>query len=126
MEIARKKHTNFQYTASGFHVNPVYPHLGATPDGMINCHCCGEGIVEIKCPYKYQYKHPHDVTDPQIYIKRGGDGKMHLCHNHKCFYQIQGQLAICEKKYCDFVCWTSGVATVGPSRACALPNMPVQ
>ena len=31
---------------------------------------------------------------------------MHLCHNHEYFYQIQGQLAICEKKYYDFVCWT--------------------
>ena len=106
MELGREKHTNFQCTASGLHVNPVCPHLGATPDGMINCDCCGEGIVEIKCPYKHRYKHPHDVTDPQFYLKRDGDGKMHLCHNHEYFYQIQGQLAICEKEYCDFVCWT--------------------
>ncbi|KAK0132987.1 hypothetical protein N1851_031645 [Merluccius polli] len=28
--------------------------LGASPDGVANCSCCGRGAVEIKCPYKYQ------------------------------------------------------------------------
>jgi len=31
-------------------VNPSYPHLGATPDRIINCDCCGDGVIEIKCP----------------------------------------------------------------------------
>ena len=31
---------------------------------------------------------------------------MSLCCKHKHFYQVQGQLAICEKEYCDFICWT--------------------
>ena len=106
IEFAREKHANFQCIAAGLHVTPRYPHLGATPDGMINCDCCGEGVIEIKCPYKHRDKHPHDVTDPQFCLKRDEDGCMHLCHTHEYFYQIQGQLAVCEKEYCDFVCWT--------------------
>ena len=34
-------HTNFSITASGLFVNPQYPHLGASPDGIITCSCCG-------------------------------------------------------------------------------------
>ena len=31
---------------------------------------------------------------------------MHLKKSHAYFYQVQGQLAICERNYCDFFCWT--------------------
>ena len=33
------------------YINPAYPHLGALPDGIVSYDCCGEGVVEIKCPY---------------------------------------------------------------------------
>ena len=26
-------------------------HLAASPDLLIECTCCGEGLLEIKCPY---------------------------------------------------------------------------
>ena len=41
-------HTNFECRTSGL---VVYPFLGASPDGVTLCGCCGEGIVENKCPY---------------------------------------------------------------------------
>lgn len=25
--------------------------MGASPDGIVNCVCCGKGVLEIKCPY---------------------------------------------------------------------------
>ena len=30
-----------------------------------------------------------------------------LSTSHSYYLQVQGQLAICEKDYCDFICWTS-------------------
>ena len=27
-----------------------YPYLGASPDLIVECICCGKGFVEIKCP----------------------------------------------------------------------------
>ena len=30
----------------------------------------------------------------------------HLKLDHKYFYQVQDQLALCENAYCNFVCWT--------------------
>ena len=106
IETVSDNHTNFQCTAAGLHVNPSYPHLGAAPDGVLNCDCCGKGVLEIKCPYKHREKHPHDVTDPRFYLKRDEDGQVYLSSTHEYYYQIQGQLAVCEKEYCDFVCWT--------------------
>ena len=57
-DIARKAyidavsgaHLNLSFTAAGLHINPDFPHLGASPDGIIECDCCGEGLIEIKCP----------------------------------------------------------------------------
>ena len=55
---ASQSHEGFQYATAGLVVNPLYPYLGATPDGLIKCHCCGEGLIEIKCPYSMKDDHP--------------------------------------------------------------------
>ena len=44
-------HTSFELKFTGLHVNPKFPHLGASPDGLVSCECCGEGLLEINCPY---------------------------------------------------------------------------
>ena len=106
VESATKHHTNFSFEHAGLHVNPAYPHLGASPDGVISCDCCGEGLLEIKCPYKYRNNDLSTVNDPKFYLQQSDDGKLALSHNHAYYHQIQGQLAICERAYCDFVCWT--------------------
>ena len=41
-------HKDFQVTDCGFRINPDYPYLGASPDGVITCSCCRDGICEIK------------------------------------------------------------------------------
>lgn len=41
-------HNDFQVAECGFFINPDYPYLGASPDGIITCSCCREGICEIK------------------------------------------------------------------------------
>ena len=46
--LAKTKHECLEYTSSGLHVKPSWPHLGASPDGLISCKCCGNGLIEIK------------------------------------------------------------------------------
>lgn len=31
----------------GLHINPEFPHLGGSPDIILNCECCGKGTLEI-------------------------------------------------------------------------------
>lgn len=98
----QQTHTNFKCTLSGLVVNPLYPHLGASPDGVIECDCCGVGLLEIKCPYSARLSHPKDMRDKtNFFMKANG-----LSHTHRYYTQVQGQLAICDKNFCDFVVWT--------------------
>ena len=47
----RKDHTNLTLDQCGFFICPHHPHIGASPDGIILCDCCGKGCLEVKCPY---------------------------------------------------------------------------
>lgn len=34
--------------------------VGASPDAVVSCSCCGEGILEIKCPYSIENQIPSE------------------------------------------------------------------
>ncbi len=82
-------------------------YLGATPDGIVNCDCCGEGLLEIKCPYSYCNSSISEINDPHFYLEKDEDGNLQLKKSHDYFIQVQAQMIICNKQYCDFVCWTT-------------------
>lgn len=44
----KAKHKGFDLKDCGLYLHPDYPHLGATPDGVVECSCCGNGVCEIK------------------------------------------------------------------------------
>lgn len=88
---------NFTISITGLHVNVAFPHLGASPDGLISCSCCGEGVLEIKCPYSVSSGLPTDAP----FLK---DNK--LSRQHQYYYQVQGQMGILERSYSDFIVWT--------------------
>ena len=103
----------YRYSSSGLIVNPLYPHLGASPDGIISCSCCSEkGRLEVKCPYKHRMVHPVEASqiDPDFPIEfEVGNGEIigsSLKQNHPHYTQIQCQLSICEKSYCDLMMFT--------------------
>ena len=75
--------------------------------------CCGSGVIEIKCPYKYRHVKIEEINDSTFYLLKTSDG-LKLNPNHEYFYQVQMQMAIilCDVKYCDFVVWTmQGIVT---------------
>ena len=97
------KHHDLSIAESGFVINPQWPCIGASPDGIVNCSCCGRGVLEIKCPYC------HRGTDIQTAaIEDSGfclnmiDGQLHLDHTHTYYYQVQCQLHVCDVEYGDF------------------------
>ena len=63
--IARKKynsvmcqqHEAFSISDSGLRVNLKWPFMGATPDRVVMCECCGTGACEIKVYNLRYYKH---------------------------------------------------------------------
>ena len=76
LEQVKDEHTELSCTSSGPRVNPRYPHLGATPDGIVKCDCCW--LVEIKCrPYKHKQSHPHNLVDSKFCLELVND-QIHL------------------------------------------------
>ena len=103
----KESHQQFEYTAAGLVINPLYPHLGASPDGYTECECCGKGIIEIKCPFSCKEGIPEDLMG-----KKGSFlNKQGLVKTHKYYTQVQGQLFICNREFCNFVVWTPQKST---------------
>ena len=93
---------HFECTLAGLTINPLYPFLGASPDGHTQCDCCGQGLLEIKCPFSGRHGNPQELMGkPGSFLKANG-----LSRSHKYYTQVQGQLALCDKYFCDFVVWT--------------------
>ena len=49
--VMSQSHVNFIISKCGLYINSQFPFLAATPDRTVSCNCCGNGIVEVKCPY---------------------------------------------------------------------------
>ena len=39
---------HIQVEECGLFINLNHPFIGASPDGLVTCACCGEGVCEIK------------------------------------------------------------------------------
>ena len=88
IDVVSEEHENFVLIPAGLHVDPSYPHLGASPDGLISCDCCGKGLIEVKCPYKYRDVDPCTVTDSSFYLKISDNVSLQLHRNHAYYYQL--------------------------------------
>lgn len=47
-ECCRDVHIHHDVCVSGFFINEINPFLGASPDALVECDCCGKGICEVK------------------------------------------------------------------------------
>ena len=54
MQLMKTKHKRLQVNKRCFFISVDYPFIGASPDGIIQCRCYDEGLLEIKCPFTYR------------------------------------------------------------------------
>ena len=54
LKISTPMHDDLTVSGSGLVINPQWPFIGASPDGAVECKCCGKGVLEIKCPYSHR------------------------------------------------------------------------
>ena len=50
-EKKRLGHKDVKVEPCGLFVIQNKSFLGASPDAVVSCSCCGKGVLEIKCPY---------------------------------------------------------------------------
>ena len=98
----------------GFTICHQYPFLGATPDGGVYDPAELKhpfGLLEVKCPYSHKEHTPTEACSDSKFCCESHDGKIQLKNSHSYFCQIQGQMAICKREWCDFVIYTTkGIA----------------
>jgi len=101
--INSKLHDNLQVLDSGLVLNPEWPFIGASPDGVIQCSCCGRRVLEIKCPYCHRDTSIFTAArdDPKFCLKET-NGILTLDTTHLYYYQVQTQLFVCGVQYSDF------------------------
>ena len=83
----------------GLFVHNDYPCLAASPDRVVDDHV----IVEVKCPFASKDSNISPLTVP--YLKMV-DGELALSPSHDYYFQVQGQLACSERKFCYFCIYT--------------------
>lgn len=106
-----KKHDSFKLSDTGLFIDHTDPFLGASPDGMVECSCCGKGVVEVKCPHRYSQDLPDD-NDNNFYMVNQ-KGAWSLKRDHMYYYQVQLQLHVCDDvRYADFVVWTKNTIAI--------------
>ena len=91
----------------GFLVSETHPFLGATPDGTVYDPSNSEqpfGFVEVKCPYTQRERTPLEACSSPGFCC---DAQLHLRRNHLYYAQVQGQMAVGQRPWCDFVVYTA-------------------
>ena len=102
--IVKKKHQNMLFNDSGLLIMKGKPYIAASTDLDIECHCCGKGHVEIKCPYTIRNENPSEDNLKYLEIR---NGKLRLKQNSNYYHQIQGQMGVSGCSYADFFIYTS-------------------
>ncbi|XP_061177648.1 uncharacterized protein LOC133186407 [Saccostrea echinata] len=89
----------------GLCINPEFPFLGATPDGIV-CDGGVSGIIEIKCPYTARDLTIEESLSLPNFCLLETDGKISLKKSHAFYFQIQGQPLVTGVTFCDFILFT--------------------
>ena len=97
---ARKSgHTDLTVTECGMFVMPQKVYIGSSPDALVNCSCCGEGLLEIKWRISIAHVDPNAQPPPYI-IRENGYNK--LKKEHQYYSQVIAQMGVTGRKWCDF------------------------
>ena len=103
-EAYKVKNSDHYVRNSGIWVSLEHNEICGSPDGLID----DDGVLEIKCPYSARdFETIKEASSKhQIGLKYDKDGNPQLPKTHKYYYQVQAQMYVTERKFCDFVVWS--------------------
>ena len=97
------------------HIDVAQGWLAASPDGLVYDPSTDnpDGLVEIKCPFRAVDTSLLDLcTKPELKTSnfcleyKSDTGHFRLKRSHHYYYQVQGQLHVTRRTWCDFFVWT--------------------
>ena len=104
----RQGHSGLYVCTTGLFVSSAYPFLGTSPDGAVYDPTSSSpyGFLEVKCPYTQRQLTPVQACSCQGFSSKLENGQPALHHTHPYYSQVQGQMAIGGRTWCDFVLYT--------------------
>lgn len=108
-------HPELTVAPCGFYISEEHPYLGATPDGAVFDASNPQepfGFLEIKCPYAQRNVTPAEACSTPGFCcaledSQDGTPRLILRTNHLYYAQVQGQMAVGNRPWCDFVIFTT-------------------
>ena len=118
--VALKKYIQHQHASgktglytcpSGFVISEDHAFLGASPDATVYDPESADpfGLAEVKCTYSCRQLTPIEAcSNPSFFCALDKDGGTRLClqKNHVYYSQVQGQMGVTKRKWCDFIVYT--------------------
>ena len=71
----------------------VMPFIGASPDGIASCLCCGFSCLQIKCPFSINFTIPTNPHVKLAYLIKE-ESCIKLNRKHKYYTQVQMQIGV--------------------------------
>ena len=100
-------HENLTAKDCGLLISSEYPFVGASPDAISLCACCGQKILEIKCPYCVRDGLPISGEMDRRDFCMSYDQRWNLKKDHAYYFQVQAQLNVWGLEEGVFVLWTN-------------------
>lgn len=102
-----KIHIDFEISATGLIIEPLFLFVGAGPDALVNCACCGNGVLEVKCLFTCKDKDFQSVVNDNsnFLLYEDSNEELQLKTNHAYYYQVQMQMKFAHAQYYDFLVW---------------------
>lgn len=105
-------HIGLTVSPVGFFISSSHPFLGATPDGAVFDPSSPEepyGFLEVKCPYSQRERTPNEACNSPGFCCTYDPtrNQVSLRKNHSYYCQVQGQMGIGERPWCDFIIFTN-------------------
>ena len=75
---------------SGLIINPKWPWLGCSPDGIIMEKDIPVGCIQVKCPYSEKENTLEDAARNSNFFLKLVNNELMLKENHNCYFQCQG------------------------------------
>ena len=86
---------DFIISEYGLVLDETMPYIGASPDPLMPCLCCGKACIKMKCSYSINYTEQNEQNLDYLY--KDGD-TITLKQNHKYFTQCFMQMRLQKPK----------------------------
>ncbi|KAJ8321536.1 hypothetical protein KUTeg_000912 [Tegillarca granosa] len=97
-----KSHSETCFSECGIFLDANNSYLAASPDMLVSCSCCGNGLLEVKtimapkCDTCFAFCY---CNLPSFFYNC--NNSLNIKKNHSYFCQMQGQMAITHRNWCD-------------------------